>query len=154
MKKIFPSLFKLKKEILILFFIAGGLQLMAKLPARIASYNLSSFTPQQSYINIEKLKSINAPADFANPDFGKVAPRVNPNWYEQYSKRTATSRSFIAEDGSVVIGNSYSPVNYLDKSGNYIAINPNLSPSAEGWSAMHQSFPTFLHQDGSTEISL
>ncbi len=147
----------LKKEAFLVFFAAYGMQSMAQQPMRtmqVATYNLTSFTPQQSYKNLETLYSVNAPSDVANPDFGKVAPRVNPTWYEQYGKRTATSRSFIAEDRSIVSGNSYSPVNYRDKNGNYIAINPLLSASGSGWSALHQEFPTFLHVDGSTEISL
>lgn len=140
-------------------FVLAGLRTMADQPKFViqnanSGYNLSSFTPLKQYENIEKLRSVNTQSDISHPDFGKVAPRRNPSLYEQYSKRTATSSNFIKEDGKALLVYSYAPINYLDKNGNYIAIDPRISSAANGWSAPHQQFPTFLNTDASTELSL
>src|SRR5262249_28995489 len=130
------------------------------------SYNLKQFTPEQLYNNTGKLRSINPPSCSAHPDFGKIARGANAGWYEQYDKRTATTRTFITESGEHVYGYSNTPINFPDENGNYVAINPALTPvssavrryptpfTTAAWSASNQSFPTFLYTDGSTEISL
>src|SRR5258708_7533439 len=105
MKFFIYLLIRFKRGLGLLFFILAVLQLPAQQSMHsmhIAAYNLSSFTPQLIYGNMEELSSINSQSDYRNPDFGIVAPGVNPAWYEQYGKRTATSRSFATEDGEVV----------------------------------------------------
>src|SRR5437868_4675576 len=144
MKKL-PRLFPYGKVIVFVFFALCACRVEAGTPQSMQSvtYNFTSFTAQLKYKNLELLYAVNHQKN-SHPDFGKVARGEKPEWYEQYGKRTATTRSFVMENGAVVSGYAYTPINYLDVNGDYVAINASLSPSANGWSAMQQQFPTFL----------
>src|ERR1700733_14418224 len=99
MKKLFLLLFRVRKEVVLILLVSGCLQLKAQLSTQIIShkssarlatrnfskrnsiFNLSSFSLPKMYKNMERLYSINNHSYVPNPDFGKIAPGVNPSWY-------------------------------------------------------------------------
>ncbi len=73
---------------------------------------------------------------------------------EEISKRTLKSRSYVSDDGQVVIENGVENINYYDRNKQLQPLSALLSDGANGWEARRQEFPTFLNRDGSTELSL
>ncbi len=82
----------------------------------------------------------------------KLPPRST--WIENESERTVYSSSYKTPDGQVVLRYSKKPINYHDKSGRLVPIDPIMAPDANGWSAMNQPYPVFHNEDGTSEISL
>src|SRR6185436_8890914 len=66
-----------------------------------------------------------------------------------------TSRCFYSKDEHERIYQyAHAPINYVDKEGRDIAIDPRISPALNGWASLHQEYPTYLHRDGSTEVTI
>ncbi len=73
---------------------------------------------------------------------------------EDISKRTLKSRSYTSDDGQIVVENSLENINYYDKNKELQPLAPTLTQGTNGWEATRQEFPTYLHPDGSTELTL
>jgi gliding motility-associated-like protein len=78
---------------------------------------------------------------------------LETTWEEDANARTPFSATYYSEDGQIKIRQSSRPINY--HTGNkWMPIDANLSPLNEGWGAINQPYPTYLHADGSFEISI
>jgi gliding motility-associated-like protein len=85
----------------------------------------------------------------------KLKEETNVTWSEQEEKRTLFSSQFVDERGNTKGVFSKKPINYLNKNGKLMPINPSLKPSKLGsWRADEQQFPTALFADGSYSVSL
>ncbi|MFM1810507.1 MAG: hypothetical protein RLZZ382_1732, partial [Bacteroidota bacterium] len=85
----------------------------------------------------------------------KLKEETNVTWSEQEAKRTLFSSQFVDERGNTKGVFSKKPINYLNKNGKLMPINPSLKPSKLGsWRADEQQFPTALFADGSYSVSL
>ena len=91
-----------------------------------------------------------------NTESKKAIEQDTNTWYEEETKRTLVSSSFINRKGDTKNIFSKKPIHYLDKQGRLNPINSRLTKE-EGtgtWSALSQSFPTYLFSDGSYAVSL
>lgn len=122
--------------------------------------NFTSFTPQNYYKDRAKLLSLTPAKYTANPDFGKSfidkSFEDSIQWYERIDKRTLKSRSYIDinNPAKLSLQYGYDNLNYVDGNGWLRAVDLKLIPSANGWSAVQQEIPVYLHPDGSTALSL
>ncbi len=112
-----------------------------------------NFNPRLAGIYSSKSPSIAKKGD-AEDLFPDRFPLDKQKCKEEVEKRTYNSRSFVSNTGEIVVQNSLNAINYIDKSNQWQVISAKLSTSANGWAAVRQEFPTYLNQDGSTEISL
>ena len=80
-------------------------------------------------------------------------PIDKQHYAEQIDKRTLTSRTFIGDDGEVVIKYGAKNLNYLDKEKKLQPIDATLHSYNTGWAALQQESPTYLNSDASTEFS-
>jgi hypothetical protein len=139
--------------VLMLFAV---LNVNAQIQIKSAQYttgNFTSFTPQEKYADITKLKEINSPEFYSHPDFGKCfADSIQ--WYEQIDKRTLKSRTYKGPGNEIIIQSGYDNLNYIDANGWLRAVDTKLKPSSNGWAAEQQEVSLYLHHDGSTVLSL
>ena len=91
-----------------------------------------------------------------NTESKKAIEQDTNTWIEEEMKLTLVSSSFINGKGDTKSILSKKPIHYLDKEGRLSPINSRLTKE-EGtgtWSALSQSFPTYLFSDGSYAVSL
>ena len=136
-----------------LTFLFGNFYLLlAQNVLKHAEQNLTSFNNLKVYERQDIIEKITHQHFQSNPDYG-ICINDSTSWYELIEKRTATTRVFISPLHDSIYEYSAQPINFF-KDGWWRFIDPRIRPSQNGWSAMHQEFPTFLNEDGSTQLSL
>ncbi len=142
-----------KKILFTLIFLCSNIfVLTAQNDLNVVEYNLTQFHQFKNYDRTDILKQITPEFYQSNPDFG-ICFNDSLNWFELIQKRTSTTRTYISSNGDSIYQYAADEINYF-KDGWWHAIDPRLSPTKNGWAAMHQLNPTFLLPDGCTEISL
>ncbi|TAH42245.1 MAG: PKD domain-containing protein [Bacteroidetes bacterium] len=140
------------RRFVILFPFLFIIQLQAQI-ARIEGKNLFSFSGTEKKVSTELLEL--SKEYQSHPDFGVMPYQIPPekNCFELLSKRDAYTRYFVksGSGGSHFFKQqAYSPINYLDKKGNWREINYRLTPDVNNnqiFTASNQPTPIVLNLD-------
>ncbi len=135
------------------FFISGIVPLSfsqeSEARLKVGHYN-PRLSGMYSSLNPSAVSERETTSDFFPDKF----PLDKKHCTEDLSKRTLKSRTYISDDGQVVVESALESINYYDRNKQLQPLYPKLSSCVNGWEAQRQEFPAFLNRNGSTEISL
>ncbi len=108
----------------------------------------------EAQVNKSKVWTLQTPFETSEQKQENQESVYHGMWTEQTEKRTAYASVFKNEKGDVKARYSLKPINYFNADNQLVPIDFELHPTANGWSAQQQPFPTALFNDGSFCLSI